>query len=274
MRLRISDADASYENLDMGAVELSRGGLQQSGRASGWTYFEAPMPEEKYWLEPPFNVVAIYFIGRSLYRMPPGSIYLDDITVKLKPPDGGAGEEVIEDFEEIGRWVALPHDGRAGDSVVISSRAGRDEGRGMEFTWQDPLLQEPRGMLIPPGDFPLAAVGSPELANGQTLRLDMGTQLVPLIVQEPLSYFPTLSARNNNFVLISLKSFQDYTSRLPRGNQGPPREYWLKLEEGADRQEAVRLVREATSVSATSGTGPVWWSGTSETPCPVAAGTG
>ena len=190
-------------------------------------------------------------MGRSLYRMPPGSIYVDDITVKLNNPAGGVTEEVIEDFEDVGRWVPLPHDGDVADRAVITPQAGRDDGRGMDFTWEDPLLQAPRGWLIPPGDFPLAAVGSATLPVGPTLRLSLGTQLVPVVVQESVSYFPTMQHRNTNFLLVSLKSLEDYTSRVPRGNATPAREYWLALEQGVDRQEAIRLVREATSVSAT-----------------------
>ena len=57
------------------------GGLVRNGGGNRWTYYESPLPMEKVWLDPPFNVVALYFVGRSLYRMPPGSIYLDDITV-------------------------------------------------------------------------------------------------------------------------------------------------------------------------------------------------
>ena len=253
--LRIADADGSYENLDMGTLELSRGGLQQPAGGGNWTYFEASIPEEKVWLDPPFNVVALYFIGRSLYRMPPGSIYVDDITVTLKPSGAGpsvAGsrEEVIEDFEELGRWVALPHPGDVSDRVAVSRRAARDDGRGLEFTWQEPLLQGPRGLLIPPGDFPLAAIGSPALASGQTVRINTGTQLVPLSVQDSVSYFPTMLGGNQNVLLVSLDAFQDYVRRLPRGIPSQPREYWLALEPGADREEAIRSVREATSVSA------------------------
>ena len=292
MWLRISDSRGNYENLDLGAVEVSRGAPPQEPGSgppqAGWAWFQAPMPQEKYWLDPPFSVVAIYFVGRSLYRMPPGSIYLDDITVKLKPPAPGTGagapgagpgevpaaagqslprtgfgdggeEQVIEDFEDIGLWVALPNSGDAPDSALITRRAARpdannNQGRGLEFTWQDPLLQHPRGILIPPGDFPLPALGSPDLANGHSLRINLGTQLLPVLVQDSLSYFPTIPhagvGRSRNFLLVSLHSFQDYTARLPRGTQDPPREYWLKLEQGADRAEAVRLVRDATSVSA------------------------
>ena len=270
--VRVADADGSYENIAMGTVELSRGGLDSSlrrndgagsaigqtgteGESNDWAFYESPLPEEKVWLTPPFSIVAVFVGGRSLYRMPPGSIYLDDITVELRPAlgetgAGGPDELVVEDFEEIGRWIAMPHDGDIADRLSISSGAGRDDGRGLEFTWQDPLLQDPRGLLIPPGDFPLAAVGSPRLAGGQTLRLDTGTQLVPVTVQDTVSYFPTLTGRNASFLLVSLKSFEDYTMRLPRGQISPPREYWLSLEQGVDEDEALRMVREATSVSA------------------------
>ncbi len=253
MWLRIADADGSHENLDMGEVELSPGGLSRTQGGNRWTYYESPLPLEKVWLDPPFSVVTLYFVGRSLYRMPPGSIFLDDITVKLKPSPGSPDELVIEDFDDMGRWVALPHDGDVVDRAAVTSQAGRGDGLGMEFTWEDPLLQDARGILIPPGDFPLAAVGSPNLPLGQTLRLDLGRQLVPVVLQESVSYFPTMSAsggRNVPFLLVSLKSLEDYTSRIPRGNVNPPREYWIALEDGVGTEEAIRSVREATSVSA------------------------
>ena len=260
--LRLSDADGSYFNLDMGDVELSRGGLPgvggaQTDVAEGWEYFEAPLPvpEETYWLDKPFNVVAVYMVGRSLYRMPPGSIYVDDLSVKSTLPEpasdaNGPEVKVIEDFEEIGRWVAMPHGGDVADRVTVSRRAARSGTRGMEFTWQEPLLQTPRGMLIPPGDFPLAAVGSPNVTGGDLLRVNTGTQLVPLSVQDVLTHFPTMTERNQAFLLVSLKSLTDYTERIPRGIPTPANEFWLALEQDADREQAIRSVREATSVSA------------------------
>ena len=260
--LRLSDAGGSYFNLNMGDVELSRGGLPGVGGAQGdsgqgWIYYEAPLPllEEKPWLDRPFNMVAIYMVGRSLYRMPPGSIYIDDLSVKLTSEgsadaSNGNREQVIEEFEDLGRWVAMPHDGDVADRVIVSRRAARSGTRGMEFTWQQPLLQDPRGMLIPPGDFPLAAVGSPNVTGIDLLRISTGTQLVPLAVQDVATYFPTMTERNQAVLLVSLKSLTDYTARIPRGIPTPAREFWVALEQGADRQQVLRSVREATSVSA------------------------
>lgn len=275
--VRLTDADGSHFNLDMGDVELSRGGLtgpgfgqtgitssqangdsedeSEDGSEPGWQYYEAPIPVEKYWLEKPHNLVGVYFVGRSLYRMPPGSVYVDDISAVLKPPNvpGASGEperQIIEDFEEVGRWVPLPHVGEVDDSATVSRRAGRGDGVGLEFTWIDPLLQAPRGVIIPPGDFPLAAVGSPSLARPETLRVNLGRQLVPLVVQDTVTHFPTIRERDKPLLLVSLISLQEYTARIPRGIPIPPREYWLALEGGADREQAIRSVREATSVSA------------------------
>ncbi len=262
--LRLADADGSYLDLDLGSIQLA------SGDRPGWTYFEAPLPRDKSWLAPPFSVVAIYFVGKSLYRMPPGALYVDDITARPAPPeatasDGSAGSLVtggvvagnpvieglvIEDFEAPGRWVALPHDGATADAIAISRQAGRNGGGGLVYSWQDPILQAPRGILIPPGSFPLAAIGGPGLSTGRMVRVDTGAQLIPLVVQDRAEYFPTVVTANRPFLLVSLKSFAEYTRRAPRGIPAPPREYWLALAEGADRQQAIRSVREATSVSA------------------------
>ena len=260
--MRVSDADGSYVNLDIGTIQLDSGGLsggvpgsvtpgQGSGREAEWTYFEAPLPLDKPWLDLPFSVVSLYFVGKSLYRMPPGAIHLDDITAK--PGPAGSGNEdglVIEDFENPGRWVTLPHDGKVADVIEASSEAGRNGGKGLLFSWEDPILQTPRGLLIPPGPFPLPAIGGPGFAPGQAVRLDTGTEQVPILVQDTAGYFPTMQLSRRPFVVVSVDTLAAYTRRTPGGMRQAPREYWLGLEEGADREAAIRSVREATSISA------------------------
>ncbi len=270
--LRMADADGSHFNLDLGPIELvgqlAGVGLGRSEQVEpgpvnrsrpGWTYFEAPVPHDKTWLDLPFSVVSVYLVGKSLYRMPPGEIYLDDITVKPVPsgspgsPDSSdtADGLIIEDFEEQGRWVVLPHDGGTADAIRVSRQAGRNGGNGLAYAWEDPILQAPRGLLIPPGAFPLAAIGGPGLPAGRAVRVDIGTQLVPVVIQDKADYFPTITTDDRPFLVMALKSFEDYTKRIPRGIPLPPQEYWIALEEGADRQQIVESVREATSVSAT-----------------------
>ena len=277
--LRMADADGSHFNLDLGSIEVAGVGrgvpsvteaAQQPERSylqedehispgSGWTYLEAPVPQDKTWLDLPFSVVSVYLVGKSLYRMPPGEIYLDDITVKPVPSGspGSPGSSdtadglIIEDFEEQGRWVVLPHDGGTADAIRVSRQAGRNGGNGLAYAWEDPILQAPRGLLIPPGAFPLAAIGGPGLPAGRAIRVDIGSQLVPVVIQDKADYFPTITTDKRPFLVMALKSFEDYSKRIPRGIPLPPQEYWIALEEGANRQQIVESVREATSVSAT-----------------------
>lgn len=258
LQLRVADARGSYINLDLGDIDLAGrgvgfppGAMPEGDRGAGWSYFAADLPTDKAWLEPPFRAVALYFVGKSLYRMPPGVIYVDDLTAEPGPAGSREGM-VIEGFEEPGRWTAMPHDGETVDTIEIGSQAGRNGGNGLAFGWQDPILRAPRGILIPPGPFPLPAIGGPGLNIGQQLRLDTGSQLAPVVVADKADYFPTAgSSGSKPFLIVSLDSFDAYTARLPEGIHRPPREYWLALVADADREQVIQAAREATSVSAT-----------------------
>ena len=283
--LRVSDADGSYVNLDLGTIQLDGGGLsggvpgsvtpgQGSGRAVDWTYFEAPLPLEQAWLDLPFSVVSLYFVGKSLYRMPPGAIHLDDITAK--PGLAGSGSEdglVIEDFENPGRWVTLPHDGKVADVIEANRQAGRNGGNGLLFSWEDPILQTPRGLLIPPGPFPLPAIGGPGFAPGQAVRLDTGTEQVPILIQDTVGYFPTMQLSRRPFVVVSVDTLAAYTRRTP-GECGrlPGNIGWAWKREPTGKRPSVQCGRQLPSPPI-SETGLPWWTGRSETRWPAAAGT-
>ena len=258
LNIRIADASGRYTSLDLGDIDLAGRGLgfppatpsPAADAAANWTYYAADLPVNQPGLEPPYSVAALYFIGKSLYRMPPGVIYLDDLTAEPGPPDSPEGI-VIEDFAALGRWQAMPQSGETADTLEISPQAGRNGGQGLAFAWQDPILREPRGILTPPGPFPLPAIGGPGLAVGQQLRLDTGRQLVPVVIADKVDYFPTAGGGRQPFLIVSLAAWDAYTARLPQGLPRRPREYWLALESDADRAQVIQSAREATSVSAT-----------------------
>lgn len=260
LQLRIAAAGGRYANLDLGNIDLAGRGLGYPPAASSpvvdaddaaaWTYYAADLPVDQPWLEPPYRVAALYFIGKSLYRMPPGVLYLDDLTAEPGPPGSSEGV-VIEDFAELGRWRAMPHPGATADTLEVGGQIGRNGGSGLAFAWEDPILREPRGLLTPPSPFPLPAIGGPGLAVGQQLRLDLGRQLIPVVIADKADYFPTAGRGDQPFLIVSLAAFDAYTARLPEGIHRPPREYWLALESDADRPQVIQAARAATSVSAT-----------------------
>ena len=199
--IRLQDSKGRYRNLKLGQLQSvstqsvsSRSGSSRSGPSSGWSYFEATLPTEPVPLAAPLSVVSIFVSGATFSRMPPGSFALDDLTVKDSALDSTDGQ-VIEDFEEPGRWVALAHDKKEADTVAVNSAAARSGESGLAFAWIDPLGGAPRGAIIPPGPYPLPAIGGPGFQRGQQVRLEIGRQIVPVVIAGTADYFlPRVSA--------------------------------------------------------------------------------
>ena len=111
---------------------------------------------------------------------------------------------MIEGFEEPARWVALPHREDTPDRVTITGEAARSGRAGLEFGWTDSLGAEPRGVLVPPGPFPLPAIGGPGFQPGQTVRISVGRQLAPVVIRGVADYFPTMTSSSRRFVVVSI----------------------------------------------------------------------
>jgi hypothetical protein len=237
--------DVSFGNLPDPLPATAKGSAPSSSPASsgkGWVYLEAPLAEKFQPLEPPVGLVSIYFSKGIAVRSPPGSISLDDITVK-----GGstpAAGVIIEGYEEVGDWVALANGGPAPDSVKRAEHAARTGNAGLTFSWQDPFADTPRGILIPAGPAPLPAIGGPTFYQGQEVRIKAGKQVVPMVVRGVTSYFPTVDPSSQSFLIVSFKDYYDFVGRLPLGILEPPGEIWAAVETGADRERIARSLDE------------------------------
>ena len=121
-------------------------------------------------------------------------------------------------------------------------QAARNGSFGLTFSWEESLTDGPRGILIPPGPFPLPAIGGPAFHVGQELRIRSGTQLVPLVVRGVTDFFPTAD-QPQRFLLVSLDDYTQYVSRTHGGRVRLPEEFWLSLEDGIDRDETILAMR-------------------------------
>ena len=189
---RVADADGRYHSLLLGDPSQPHPDQahpdQENPQAQGWTYLESPLPgDHRSPGQPPFSLVSVFITAGSVTRIPPGSIGLDDITVRgpTTPPEG----IVVEGYEEPGPaaaiWVPLPNAQGAADIVERTPQAARGSRFGLTFSWRESLTAGPRGILIPPGPFPLPAIGGPAFHVGQELRIRSGTQLLPLVLSQP-----------------------------------------------------------------------------------------
>jgi len=238
LNLRLLDAGGRYRNLSLGEFEAQRAANET---VDGWMFMEAQIPTERVLLQLPLSLVSIFVSGSRFSRMPPGSISLDDVSTRGV---GDADATVIEGFEQPGRWTLLPHDREEPDVLEFTAEAARTGRSGLSFSWVHALETLPRGVLIPPGPFPIPAIGGAQFQKGQRIRVKIGTQVVPMLIRETTKLFPTVENPSEPFLVVPLKAYQQYIQRLSGGVVGRPEEFWMSVEETADRDQAIAGLRE------------------------------
>ena len=175
--------------------------------------------------------------------MQPGSIGLDDITVKRRGEDAPANRTVIEGFEETGTWQPIPSPGQSPDTLDRTPSAARSGRFGFTFSWYESAGDVRRGIFIPPGPFPLPAIGGPMFRAGQELRFKSRRQLVPVVVREVTEYFPTISPPSRPFLLVSQGDYEQYI-RIMGGSPKPPQEFWVSLDDSLQRADTVLSMKD------------------------------
>lgn len=231
LSLRLLGSRGSYRTVVLGEVPAS------SDSEKGWHYLQSPLPESELFLEPPLSVVGIFLTTSSFSRIPPGSLSFDDLTV-LSATDAPGQGEVIEGFEEPGRWVALPNDETEPDSVQLLSPAAHSGQAGLTFSWVEALGSGPRGLLIPPGPFPLPAIGGPGFQVGHVVRMNSGGHIVPVTIGDVTNFFPTVNTTFGPLLIVALDDYTEYLRRMG-GIVERPGEFWLAVADTADRRPAI-----------------------------------
>ncbi len=210
-----------------------------------WQFYQVPLRDSVESLEPPIRLVALFMSRAAFTRLPPGAIFFDDITA-IGPVSNETDFEplitVIEDFEGAPPWVVLPNERTVPDSLDLSGEAARSGDRGLAFSWEEPFSRIPRGIMIPPGPYPLPAIGGPSYAVGESVRLKVNGRIIPMTVTGLINYFPTVNPQAEPLLIASLEDFRDYLRRTPGGRLSSPEQVWLALDRGADRQRVIQTV--------------------------------
>ena len=241
--MRLSDARGRYHTLSLGdiprvgsALPRSSNGEQDPGSGE-WRFLDAPLPDGDGALEPPINVVSVYVGVGYVFRSRPSSIAFDDITVKGRSTS--AEGMVVEGFEDSTGWAPMPN-----GALEHTTKAARSGERGLVLTWKDLGFGESVGILIPPGPYPLPAIGGPMFYVGQELGFRRGGQMVPIVVRDVTDYFPTTDPTSTPLLIISAGDYDGYILRLSRGRTARPAEYWVSLEDGFDRSQTLSSIVE------------------------------
>ena len=220
--MRIGDELGFYRNLELGTL------APQFGREEPWQYLVAPLPERSSTSVTGENwrVVALYLSGDTFSRTPPGGLSFDDITAHGSelPADG----LVVEGFEDVGAWTALPQPGNAADRTELTAEAAYSGDSGFAIRWEEPLGRSPRGIVIPPGPLPLPAVTGPDFETGQWLRFTVDGYVVPARVTGTVNHFPTLDT-GRPFVVVSVYELRAWLAQAPGAQPITPGEWWFDI---------------------------------------------
>jgi hypothetical protein len=244
---RIYTSQGIFHNLFLGEVSKARTGLSArkvsgDGAESGWTYLEEEVKDTVNPSGEPLRLVSFYLSRKSFARTLPGTISLDDVTVK--GPSSPPGGLVVEDFESSGGWAPLVNQGQAPDVVERATTAARSGNAGLRFTWEETFKDAPRGVVVPPDPFPLPAIGGPNFSVGQIVRVKAGRKLVPVVIRGTTDYFPTLNALTRPFMIVPLEPYKQYVRRTSLERVKEPNAFWASVQGDADRVQVVASLHE------------------------------
>ena len=220
--MRVGNERGLYRNLELGTL------APQFGQGKPWLNLSATMPEQSAIVsgEDRWRVVAVYLSGDTFSRTPPGGLSFDDITAygSGMPADG----VVVEGFEDVGPWTALPQPGEAPDRTELTADAAYSGDSGLAIRWEEPLGRSPRGIVIPPGQLPLPAIVGPEFQPGQWVRITVDGYVVPTRVTGTVNHFPTLDT-GRAFVVVSVHELRAWLAQAPGATPVSPGEWWFDI---------------------------------------------
>ena len=243
MWARVMTAEGIYRTFAMGNILEAEGPDATDVEAvdGNWRLLTGDLPTLGQ-ATPPFELVSVFFSTTPSNRLSDGIIKMDDVTAF--GPSSGPDGVVIEEFEGSAPWTALANQGSKPDVTEQVRTGARSGSTGLRFSWEEAFSNGQRGIHLPPGPFPIPAIGGPDFQVGQQVRVKLGSLAVPVQIVGVVTHFPTLSPDRRPFFLTDLTDFTEYTRRLPLSVLAEPAEMWLALDEEADREQVVAEIRE------------------------------
>ena len=239
---RLVTATGSYRTIPMGNI-LDRGPTFPSDAKAAdgqWKLFTGDLPAAAAPASRPFELVSLYF-STGATRISDGVLHLDDVTAF--GPSSGLDGSIIEGFEGPAPWVPLANQGEFPDVVQQTPTRARSGSASLEFSWQEPFTNGQRGIHLPPGPFPIPAIGGPGYSLGQQVRIETHNLAVPVQFVGLASHFPTLNPDRRPFILVDLDDYREYMRRLPVGSLDRPSEMWVSLDPAVDRRQVIAQIR-------------------------------
>ena len=234
---RVRDATGRHDLLPFGKLNFK-----------GWRELRAPVHDEQFRpLQEPLVLVALILTEpMNQFNASDDPVYIDD----LSSVDADGSLNLLEGFEGVVRWEAIPSAERLTDSLQLSREEARSGSQSARLGFRRGTTGERRGLFPADRGVPLPIVASAaflernRLEVGDEELLDLDGIIVPVVVRGAYERFPTLPALDGPSVVVNRDQLLrwGYMVSTAPGDLSRANEAWLALAPDADRARVVEAL--------------------------------
>ncbi len=228
---RVRDATGRHHLLPFGKLDFR-----------GWRELRAPIESRGFRpLEEPLSLIALILTEpANQFNASEDPVYIDDLS--SVDPDGSLN--LLEGFEGIVRWEAIPSAARSTDSLQLSRDEAHSGSQAARLEFRRGTTGERRGLFPADRGIPLPVLASEafleenSLVVGSEDLLEIDNLIVPFVVRGVYERFPTLPTLDGPSVVLNRDQLLrwGYMVSTTPGDLSRPNEAWLDLAPGADRE--------------------------------------
>jgi hypothetical protein len=233
---RVRDSKNQYDLLELGTLAQT-----------GWRQVSAPVHRPLGpGLVAPISLQGLVMTQPSnRFITAKSPIYFDDITVT----DQANQVSVIENFENASRWAPLPSRAVQQDIFEATTdlpHSGRGSGK---MTLRGGASGEQQGIYLQDERIPIPALVSDSflagtgLHRGDSIRIQVGEVVVPIVISGSFRLFPTLSTIDGAAIVLNRDHLMSWLNIAVSSNIPDLNEAWFKLAPGADKEALTAAVR-------------------------------
>ena len=227
---RVRDASGRHDLFKFGKLDFR-----------GWREMRAPIESDNFRpLEWPLSLVGLILTEPvNQFNASDDPVFIDD----LSAVDADGSLTLLEGFEGVVRWEAIPSAERFTDSLQLSSEEVRTGSQAARLGFRRGTTGERRGLYPADRGIPLPLLASEAFLEQNRLEvgdedlLEIDNLIVPFVVRGVYERFPTLPALEGPSVVLNRDQLQRWgymVSTVP-GDLARINEVWLDLAPDADR---------------------------------------
>ncbi|MYD27347.1 MAG: FtsX-like permease family protein [Dehalococcoidia bacterium] len=236
---RVRDATGRHDLLPFGKLDFK-----------GWQEMRAVVHDEQFRpLQEPLVLVALILTEpANQFNASDEPVYIDDLS--SVDPDGTLN--LLEGFEGVVRWEAVPSAERFTDSLQLSREEVRSGSQAARLGFRRGTTGERRGLFPADRGIPMPILASEAFLERNRLEvgdedlLEIDNIIVPVVVRGVYERFPTLPALDGPSVVLNrdqLLRWGYMVSTVP-GDLSRANEVWLDLAPDADRWQIFEALDE------------------------------